>query len=191
MTVHTLPGMDGTVRRAFTVAEFERMGELGIIGEDENVELIEGEIIPMASKNHVHERVKSALNLAIARQLPDELWLGIETSLRVEEMSLIEPDLSIYPRPLRLEAVRGPDVSLAIEVSDTSFRFDKGRKARLYARIGVQELWVVEANERTTFVHTGATANGWTSIVEVSRTGLLMPSALGLRSVSVCLADWD
>ena len=150
MTAHIVPAPDGEVRRAFTTAEFELMSQVGIIGEDENVELIEGEIIPMASKNHVHERVKSGLNLAIARQLPAELWLGIETSLRVTTMSLVEPDLSIYPKHLRLEAVRGPDLLLAIEVSDTSFRFDKGRKAALYASIGVQELWVVEANERTT-----------------------------------------
>lgn len=191
MTVHTLPGTDGAARRAFTVAEFELMGELGIIGEDENVELIEGEIIPMAAKNHVHERVKSGLNLAIARQLPPDLWLGIETSLRVTTMSLVEPDLSIYAKPLRLEEVRGPDLLLAIEVSDTSFRFDKGRKAQLYATIGVQELWVVEANERTTFVHTGPTTSGWTSITQRSATETLRPSAPGLHALSIRLADWD
>ena len=54
---------EGFDRRAFTVDEILRMQEAGIISEDENFELIEGEIVPMQAKTHVHELLKSALNL--------------------------------------------------------------------------------------------------------------------------------
>lgn len=191
MTVHITQSAEGLTRRAFTVDEIYRMTELGILAEGENFELIEGEIVPMAAKNHAHERVKSALTLAIARSLPEALWLGIESSIQVSELSLVEPDLVIYPRELHLRDVRGPDVLLAIEVSDTSFAFDRGRKALLYAVCGVQELWVVEANSRTTYVHRGPTKLGWGSVEEVPVTGLLTANVPGLYQLDVRLADWD
>ena len=50
---------EGFDRRSFTVAEVLRMQETGIISDDENFELIEGEIVPMQAKTHVHELIKS------------------------------------------------------------------------------------------------------------------------------------
>ena len=69
---------EGFDRRAFTVAEILRMQDAGIISEDENFELIEGEIVPMQAKSHAHELIKVALNIAIVRALPDHLWMGVE-----------------------------------------------------------------------------------------------------------------
>lgn len=191
MNIRVTQAAEGFARRAFTVVEIERMIEAGIIDRDENFELIEGEIVPMAAKNHTHERVKSTLNVALARALPAHLWLGIETSIRLSEITLVEPDLSVYPKALRLEEVRGPDVLLAIESADTSFAFDRGRKAQLYASYGVRELWVVEANSRATLVHTGPTALGWATVREVPPTGLLRPTALELFDFAVTLGELD
>jgi Uma2 family endonuclease len=56
--------------------------------------------------------------------------------------------------------------SLITEVSVSSLSYDKGRKAALYARLGVGEFWVVDANERRTFVHTRPSGDGCSSIVE-------------------------
>jgi Uma2 family endonuclease len=191
MTVHVTQGAEGLSRRAFTVADIERMIATGIIAHDENFELIEGEIVPMAAKYHAHERVKSALNLAIARTLPDDLWLGVESSIRLSEKTVVEPDLAIYPKMLRLEEVKGPDILLAIEVADTTLAYDKGVKAQLYAAYGVRELWVIDANERRTWVHRGPTALGWGSVVEVPPHAELRPEVPGLYLLSVRLADID
>ncbi len=191
MNIQLTQSAEGLARRAFTVGEIYRMTDAGILAEGENFELIEGEIVPTAAKNHTHERVKSALNLAIARALPDNLWLGIESSIQLSDLSLVEPDLAIYSRHLHLRAVRGPDVMLAIEVSDTSFDFDRGRKAQLYAACGVQELWVVEANTRTTFIHRGATKLGWGQVDKVAPTTIMAPLVAGLYRLNIRLADWD
>ncbi|MBV9636676.1 MAG: Uma2 family endonuclease, partial [Methylobacteriaceae bacterium] len=78
--VPTTRAAEGFDRRAFTVAECLRMQELGIIDSDERYELIEGEIVPMQSKNYGHERIKLALIRMLARTLPDHLQLGVETS---------------------------------------------------------------------------------------------------------------
>jgi len=86
---------EGLDRRAFTVDEVLRMQEAGIISEDENFELIEGEIVPMQAKTHVHELLKSALNLGIARALPERLWLGVETTIYLTPNTFVEPDLVV------------------------------------------------------------------------------------------------
>lgn len=156
---------EGLDRRLFTVDEILRMQEVGIISEDENFELVEGEIVPMQAKNHFHELVKSTLNLKLARALPDHLWLGIESSIYLSERTFLEPDLSIYPRGMRLESVKGPDVILAIEVAVTTLAYDRGLKAQLYAKYGVQELWVIDVEAKRTFVHKQPVDGKWQSLV--------------------------
>ncbi len=157
---------EGFDRRAFTVAEILRMQLEGIISEDENFELIEGEIVPMQAKSHAPEFIKVALNIAIARALPDHLWMGVESTLYLSPSTFVEPDLTVYPKGPRLEDVKGRDILLAIEVAATSLAYDRGLKADLYARYGVNELWVVDAERRATFVHQGPEGRGWRSVVE-------------------------
>jgi hypothetical protein len=67
MRTNVTRAAEGFDRRSFTVAEILRMQDAGIIAEDENFELIEGEIVPMQAKTHVHELLKSALNIRLAR----------------------------------------------------------------------------------------------------------------------------
>jgi len=169
---------EGFDRRAFTVDEILRMQEVGIISPDENFELIEGEIVPMQAKSHDHELLKSALNIGIARALPDRLWLGVETSIYLAPNTFVEPDLVVYPRGLKLESVKGADVELAIEVALTSLPYDRGLKARLYARHKIREFWVVDAAQRRTFVHTGPKGQGWNRVMEFGPEETLTCAAL-------------
>jgi Uma2 family endonuclease len=169
---------EGFDRRAFTVAEVLRMQEAGIISEDENFELIEGELVPMQAKSHVHELLKSALNIAVVRALPDRLWLGVETTIYLTPNTFVEPDLVVYPRGLKLETVKGSDIELAIEVALTSLAYDRGLKSRLYARHKVREFWVVDAAQRRTYVHTGPKGDGWRRVIELGPEETLACSAL-------------
>ena len=189
MNVALTRAVDGFARRAFTVEEILRMIDAGVIGRDEKFELIEGEIVPVPPRHDPHERVKSGLNLVIARWLPGDLWLGVESSIYLAERTFVEPDLSIFPRSLKLKEVRGPNLLLVIEVADSSRAFDLGVKARLYASYGVPELWVVDAETRVTTVHTGPTAAGWASIRDVAPTEWLYPTAL--PGLTIRLADID
>lgn len=143
---------EGLDRRSFTVAEILRMQEAGIISEDEKFELVEGEIVPMQAKSHIHELIKSTLLLKLARSLPNSLWLGVESSIYLSSRTFLEPDLVIYPNGMKLEQVKGSDP------------YDRGLKARIYARHGVRELWVIDANERRTFVHTEPSGEAWRTV---------------------------
>lgn len=184
MNVHVQPkpgltqAAEGYPRRAFTVKEVLRMQKTGVIGPDEKFELVEGEIVPMQSKTHVHELIKSDLIFKLVRAMPDDLWLGVESSMYLSERTVLEPDLVVYKRGLKLETIRGPDIILAIEVALTTFAYDRGLKASLYARYGVQELWVIDAKKRRTFVHRRASAEGWGEVVEHGPRALLTCAAL-------------
>jgi len=174
---------EGFDRRSFTVAEILRMQDAGIISDEENFELIEGEIVPMQAKTHVHELIKSALNIAIARALPERMWLGVETTIYLSPNTFVEPDLVIYPKGIKLEEVKGSDILLAIEVALTSLDYDRGLKARLYARHGFNEFWVIDAARRRTFIHSGSGADRWRSIVERGPEAALTFAALPCFSV--------
>ncbi len=191
MNVRVTNGAEGLARRAFTVEEIWRMVETGIIAPDERFELIEGELVPMSPKGSAHETVKSALGIALAKALPPDLWMGFETTIELSEMTFVEPDLVVYRKGLGLRDVRGPDILLAIEVADTSLDYDLGAKARLYAIHGVTELWVVDAPQRTTTVHTGPGPDGWRHIEERSPADTLVAAAKALAHFRMRLAEID
>ena len=98
MRTNVTRAAEGFDRRSFTVAEILRMQDAGIIAEDENFELIEGEIVPMQAKTHVHELLKSALNIAIARALPENLWMGVETTIYLSPTPSSSRTSSFIPR---------------------------------------------------------------------------------------------
>jgi Uma2 family endonuclease len=150
MRANVTRAAEGFDRRSFTVAEILCMQDAGIVSEDENFELIEGEIVP----------------IGIARALPNRLWLGVESTIYLSADTFVEPDLVIYPKVIKLEDVKGSDMLLAIEVAVTSLAYDRSLKARLYARHGVNELWVIDAERRRTFIHSGLGSGGWRTIFE-------------------------
>jgi Uma2 family endonuclease len=184
MNVAVTTAAEGFPRRAFTVEDISRMIEAGIIQEDERFELIEGEIVMMAAKGIVHERIKSALNIAVVRALPDELTMGVEVTLRLTDTIMLEPDIAVFPRGVFKKSSAGfaqldpGEARLVIEVAVSSLAYDKGLKARLYARHRVREFWVVDASACTTWVHTGPSDDGWSSIVKCGPQDPLTTSAL-------------
>ena len=184
MNVAVTTAAEGFPRRAFTVEDISRMIEAGVIREDEKFELIEGEIVMMAAKGIVHERIKSALLIAVARALPGDLTVGVEATLQLTNTIMLEPDIAVFPRELFKKSSVGfaqldpGEAYLVIEVAASSLAYDKGLKARLYARHRVREFWVVDANERATWVHTGPSGDGWSSVVKWGPQDALTTSAL-------------
>jgi hypothetical protein len=147
--------------RAFTVAEILRMQDAGVISEDENFELIEGEIVPMQAKAHVHELLRSALTMGVVRALPDNLWMGVEATIYLSPNTFVASDLVVYPKGIKLEEMKGSDILLAIEVALTSRPYNRGLKAHLYERHRFREFWVVDAARRVTFVHREREGEVW------------------------------
>jgi Uma2 family endonuclease len=163
---------EGFPRRAFTVDDISRMIEAGIIGEHENFELIEGDLVVMAAKHVGHDGIKNELTMALARSAPDGVFVAIECTLQLAKDILVEPDIAIVSRAVyasdrkSFARPRPQDVPLLIEIAASSLAYDRGVKARLYARHGIREFWVIDANERVTWVHTAPSGDTWSSVVE-------------------------
>jgi Uma2 family endonuclease len=183
----TTQAADGMPRRPWTDAEIAAMVAAGIIQEDERFELIGGEVVPMLPKGGRHEMVKLDLNEHFQRTKAEDLRVAQETTLRLDEISFLEPDFCVFPRSIFPSDMRGYDVLLAIEVSDTSLRYDLGRKIGVYAAFGIPEVWVIDANTLVTRVHRRLGAEGYAEIADIAHDGLL--EARRAPSVAVRLAD--
>jgi Uma2 family endonuclease len=184
MNIALTRAAEGFPRRAFSAQDIRRMIDAGVIAENENIELVGGEIVVMSPKGYAHDLIKNTLNIAIARALPQGTTLGIETTIQFSDDTILEPDLAVFKRSSLIESearfsqLLPGQLLLAIEVAVSSLAYDKGLKARLCARQGVREYWVIDANKRVTLVHTGPTENGWSSILERAADETLVTPAL-------------
>jgi len=151
-------------RRRFTLEEYHRLIESGILGPEDRVELIEGEIFEMAPIGSPHAACVHRLQALLADAC------GMD---RVRNQSPIElgdsepePDLVVVVGREDYYAGRHPgadDVQLVVEVSSTSLRYDRELKLPLYARHGVPEVWIVDLAARRIEVHREPAAAGYRS----------------------------
>jgi len=166
---------EGLPRRRFTVAEVEAIVAAGVMDGDERVELIGGELVPMSPKGNQHEVVKVALLRRWYRAAPDDCDLAPETTFRLSDDTFLEPDVVIYSRATGLKGLSGPNVLLVVEIADTSLRYDRGRKAALYAGFGVRELWVIDAVKRTARVFRAPSERGYGEVGDFGAAERLVP----------------
>lgn len=128
----------------FTVAEYERLAEIGVLTEDDNLELLEGWLVPKMTKNPLHDSRVDWLDEMLSDLLPRGWYCRIQNVLATSD-SYPEPDVAVVKgRSLDYES-RHPaasDCVLVIEVADSSIYQDR-RKAAIYARAGVAEFWLV------------------------------------------------
>jgi Uma2 family endonuclease len=132
--------------RRFTVEEYYRMGRAGILGPEERVELLDGEIIKMSPIGPRHAYIVDSASRTFFRRVGDAAVVRIQNPVRLGPRSEPVPDLSLLrPRPRGYaEAHPMPeDVFLVLEVADTSVAYDRRRKMPAYARAGVPEAWLL------------------------------------------------
>jgi Uma2 family endonuclease len=131
--------------RRFTVDEYHRMGEAGILSASDRVELIDGEIIEMAPIGVRHARQVTRIATRLTTLIGDRAVVSVQNPVRLSEISEPQPDISVLrPGPdLFRETHPGPsDILLVIEVGDASANLDRRVKLPLYARAGVAEVWL-------------------------------------------------
>lgn len=181
----TTNAAEGLPRRRFSVAELEQMTEAGILLEDERIELIGGEIVPMSPKGNQHEVLKAALNLYWAKRLPKGLLFVTETTFRLDPDSYLEPDFVFYPAADGIKGLTAATARLVVEVADSSLRYDLGRKASLYAAFGIAELWVIDAVRLETRTHRHPTPTGYSSIQDWPPGQRLIPEVEAALAVTL------
>jgi Uma2 family endonuclease len=192
-TVDTLPveALDAAwppVRR-FTIAEYHRLIDAGIIGEDERVELLEGVIVRMSPQNEPGARVVVLLTRHLNRALGDEYQVRPQLPVTLPSSgSEPEPDLAVVKAADAQSRLDHPQTMLlAIEVSLSSLRFGRKVKARIYARAGIPEYWIVnvEAEHVEVFRDPDPDAGAYRTTVTVERSETLVSVAVSGLSVPV------
>jgi Uma2 family endonuclease len=172
----TTQAAEGMLRRRFTVEELEAMAAAGILGEDERIELIGGEVVPMSPKGNQHEVLKVALNRYWSKRIPDRLVLAQETTFRLTPDTYVEPDFIFFDSKTRLKDLNADNALFVVEIADSSFAYDIGRKAALYASFGIPELWVIHAVRLETRVHRMPSLTGYQSMLDLPSDQLLVPA---------------
>jgi Uma2 family endonuclease len=139
--------------RLFSVAEYHRLVEAGVLCEDDHVELLEGVIVEVSPQSERHAQVIQRLTALLVRVAGDRFAVRPQLPLTLRD-SEPEPDLAV----VRTEDAASLDdhptsALLVVETSSASLAHDRTVKGRIYARAGIPEYWIVNPGERCIEVH--------------------------------------
>lgn len=148
-------------RYRFTNADVRAMAQAGLLRAPERLELIEGELVEMPGDGARHRDWSYALGQWLSNRLGSGHVILPGATLELSAHNGPAPDWYVFPAGLETEAVKGPDVLLAIEQADSSLAYDLGLKANLYARHGVRDYWVIDLARRIVHVHRDPTPEGY------------------------------
>jgi Uma2 family endonuclease len=167
-------------RRLLTVDEYHRMGEVGILTDDDRVELIEGELVAMAPIGTEHAATTNALTRLLVLAVGDRGIVAVGNPVRMTRHSEPQPDFSILrPRDdYRKIMPRPEDTMLAVEVANTSLDYDRKVKLALYARGGIPEVWIVNLAAEEVEVYRSPVADSYASVARVGLSGILTIEAI-------------
>jgi len=171
--------IDAPVRR-FTVEEYHRLAESGVLQEDERVELLNGQIIDMMPIGPFHG---GSVNwfAEIFHDLSHRRWItSTQNPVRLGPHDEPQPDLLLLrPRADFYRAQHpGPtDVYLLVEVSDSTLLIDRAEKLPVYARAGISEVWIVNLPERMVEVYRTPVNGSYTEAQKVRPGEPLAPAA--------------
>jgi Uma2 family endonuclease len=168
-------------RRRFTVADYHRMGDAGILLEDDRVELIYGEIVTMSPIGNPHNAAVDRANRALVRAAGDQAIVRVQGSVVLDDYDEPQPDVVLLkPRDdfYRSQAAGPDDIILIVEMADSSLAYDRELKAHLYAETGVNEYWVVDIKGEQVFAHSGAVKKRYRTVRELHRGESAAPQLL-------------
>jgi hypothetical protein len=131
----------------FSIEQYERMVEAGVLTENDRVELIDGQIVEMPPIDPQHSFPVQKLASIFHRVLAEKVAIRVRDPIRLPPDSEPEPDIVLVIGPHRRYVARHPepsDILLVVEVAYTTKRFDADTKLPMYARAGIAEVWLVD-----------------------------------------------
>lgn len=176
--------------RKFTVDEYYRMAEVGILHPDERLELLEGDIVVMPPIGEPHAVGVDNSNLSFVEVSRGRFIVRVQNPVRLDAESELQPDFAL----LRLRGDSyinshpGPDdVLLVVEVSDSTLAYDRGVKLNLYAQANIPETWIMNLVDDCIETFTGPGPNGYANQAVYRRGDRISPT--GLPDVEFAVDD--
>ena len=167
--------------RKFTVDEYFRLVEAGVLKPEEKVELMEGEILLMAPTGHRHVAGVTRYARVLINLAANRFSVLIQSTLPLNERSAPEPDLALlkFRDDDYAAGYAGPeDVLLIIEVADSSLNYDREVKAHIYGRAGIPETWVLNLPGDCIERFLGPGPDGYSQHTVLRRGDKVTPAAL-------------
>ena len=174
-------------RRRFTVDDYHRMWEVGILSPIDRVELVDGEIVTKMAIGPRHGASVDRANRALVTTVGSSAIVRVQGSVRLDLFSEPKPDIVLLrPRAdFYASAHPGPvDILLIVEVSESSIDYDRNIKRRVYARAGVPEYWIVDLNEDVVHVHSGPSDDLYRTVTAYRSGQFISPRLLPSCPVS-------
>ena len=159
-------------KKLFTVDDYYRMAEAGILGPEDRVELIDGEIIEMSPIGGRHAGCVNAAVAAFTAAFGRKVVVSVQNPVRLTEYTEPQPDIVLLkPRKdsYRAKRVWGEDVLLVVEVADTTLRYDRDVKLPHYAAAGVPEVWIEDLQHDVLLVYREPQGKSYKTIVTLKR----------------------
>jgi Uma2 family endonuclease len=166
-------------RRRFTVDEYYRMGEVGILTEKDRVELIDGDIIQMSPIGSRHGHCIAALNERLMPAVVGRALLRPQLPLFISSRTEPQPDVLLVKPGAHYwgKQPRPEDVLLLVEVAETSYSYDRNVKLPLYARENIPEVWIIDLVRGAVEVYREPGPRGYQSLTRLERGATLTPAA--------------
>lgn len=177
--------------RAWTADEYDRIVAAGVLGEDDRVELVEGEIVEMTPVGARHAASVNALARTLQRQVGDHFVVSVQNPIRLSPRSEPQPDLALLAWRddlYRDELPGAASVALVVEVADTSVTGDRDVKIPLYGQAGIPEAWLVDLVAGRIEVYRGPSPAGYGERQVHGPGGVVSPAGLEAVAVAVDVA---
>jgi Uma2 family endonuclease len=191
-TLNPIPNMALTIEpttvKCWTVSDYHRMSEMGILGPDERTELINGQIVLMVAKGSPHVTSLHLLANVLRDRLGNAALVRTQDPIQLDDWSEPEPDLIIargtvldyadhHPRPEEIE--------LVVEVADSTLKQDCEIKDKLYAQAGIADYWVLDLKNRQLHVFRNPTPMGYTSHLILAEPNEIAPLSFPSLTLSL------
>jgi Uma2 family endonuclease len=174
--------------RRFSVEEYHRMAEVGILKPNDRVELLDGDIIAMAPMSSRHAAAVSKIAEWLQRACGGRALVRVQSPIALDDHSEPEPDLALVRLDATHYAAAHPqalDVHLLIEVAQSSLTFDREVKLPHYARAGVMETWIVNLELQQVEVYRDPGPLGYRMKTVNRRGSSLSPQAFPETAVAI------
>jgi Uma2 family endonuclease len=176
--------------KSWTVQEYHRMTELGILNPNERTELIAGQITLMVAKGTPHVLTLRLLTSELESSLQGRpaVFISTQDPIHLDNSSEPEPDLAIVcGTPLNYinQHPQPADLRLIVEVADSTLKTDCEVKDKHYAQAGITDYWVIDIPHRQVHIFRDPTTTGYSSHLILTEPQTLTPLAFPDVEISI------
>lgn len=141
--------------KRWSTDEYHRLIAAGILTPDDRVELLDGQIIEMVPQDPPHASITSSAGNDFVSLFAGKAWIRSQLPITLAPDSEPEPDIAIVridPNRYRDRHPGPQDIFLLIEIADSTLSHDRNRKAKVYAKAGIPEYWIVNISQQQLIV---------------------------------------